>query len=52
MTGAIFVWKMYMDLELLFLDFYLATSLAGNNEWSDGSGQKYLHSDYEFGSSK
>ena len=52
MTGAIFVWKMYIDLELLFLDFYLATILADNNEWSDGPGQKYLHSDYEFGSSK
>lgn len=52
MTGGIFVWKMYIDLELLFLGFYLGTSLAGDNEWSDGSGQKYLHSDYEFGFSK
>ena len=50
MTGGIFVCKIYIDLEIPLLNFYLVISLASNSQWSAGSGQKHLHSDYEFGS--
>ena len=42
---------MYVDLEMLFLNFHLVISFAGNSQWSGGSRQKYLHPNYEFGAS-
>lgn len=42
---------MYIDLEMPFLNFRLVISLVRNSQWSDGSGQKHLHPNYEFGDS-